>query len=67
MSYCLEGANSIQAVILLMSGFCQLRVRKKTICKRYNIIGYHKWLADAGVVASGCADTVLEGRHYCRI
>ena len=50
-----------------MGGFSQLRVRKKTICKRQNIIGYHKWLADAGVVASGCADTVLEGRHYCRI
>ena len=49
-----------QAVILLMVGFYQLRVRKKTICKRHNIIGYHKWLTDAGVVASGKLDVIMK-------
>ena len=53
-----------QAVILLMGDFHQLTVRQKTIFKRHNIMGYHKWLTDAGVVAAGYADAAVEGRHY---
>ena len=41
-----------QAVILLMDGFHQLRVRQETIFKRHNIMNYCKWLTDAGVVAA---------------
>ena len=47
-----------------MGGFHQLRVRQKTICKRHSIIGYQKWLVDAGVVAAGCADAVAESQEY---
>ena len=55
-----------QALILLMGGFHQLTVRQKTIFKRHNIMGYHKWLTDAGVVAARYADAAVEGRHYYR-
>ena len=47
-----------QAVILLMGGFYQLRVRQKTICKQHNIISYHILLTTAGVVAGRLANAV---------
>ena len=40
-----------------MSGFHKLRVQQKTIFKLHNIMGYCKWLIDAGVIAAGSADT----------
>ena len=42
-----------------MGGFCQLRVRQKTICKQHNIISYHKLLTTAGAAAARLADAVV--------
>ena len=47
-----------------MGGFCQLRVRQKTICKQHNIISYHKLLTTAGVAAARLADAVAWGSYY---
>ena len=49
-----------------MGGFRQLTVRRKTIVKRHNIMGYRKWLIDAGVVAAKSDDATVEYRHYYR-
>ena len=53
-------------VLILMGGFHQLRVRQKTIYKRYYCLGMKKWFIDAGVIAEGSADMATEGRHYYR-
>ena len=47
-----------------MNGFHKLRVQQKTIFKLHNIMGYCKWLTDAGVIAAGSADTYVKGRHF---
>ena len=49
-----------------MGSFHQLTVRQKTICKQHNVIGYHKWLPTAEVVAARCTETSVDGKHYYR-
>ena len=53
-------------VVILMAGFHQLRVRQKTLHKRYACLGFKTWFVDAGVIAEDSADMALEGRHYYR-
>ena len=42
----LEGYKN---VVILMGGFHQLRVRQKTIHKRYACLAFKTWFVDAGV------------------
>ena len=53
-------------VVILMGGFHQPRVRQKTIHKQYACLAFKTWFVDAGVIAEGSADMVLEGRPYYR-
>ena len=53
-------------VAILMGGFHQLRVRQKTIHKRYARLLSKTRFVDAGVIAECSADMALEGRHYYR-
>ena len=48
-------------IVIVMGGFHQLIIFKRYVCK-----GFRKWFIDAGIIAEGSADIVLEGRHYCR-
>ena len=49
-----------------MSGFHKLRIQQKAIFKLHNIMGYCKWVTDAGVIAAGSADADVKGRHFYR-
>ena len=49
-----------------MGGFHQLRVRQKTIYKRYACLELKKWFVDAEVIAEGPSAAAIEGRHYYR-
>ena len=46
-------------VVILMGGFHQLRVRQKTINKRYACLASKTWFVDAAVIAEGSADMAL--------
>ena len=51
-------------IILLTSGFHQLRVMQRLLYKRHFPKGYRKWCADAKTIAEGSIDQAFAGCHY---
>ena len=52
--------------VILMEGFHELHISRKTIYKRHALRGYQKWVINAKTIAPGSSDAAVEGGHYYR-
>ena len=53
-------------LIILMSGFHQLRVLQRIIYKRHACKGYQSWWVNAGTIVFGSSENAFSGGHYYR-